>query len=47
MVLAAGKTREHVAKRAKQEIEGTGGKILGVVLNRRRFRIPEWIYRWL
>jgi protein-tyrosine kinase len=47
MVLAAGKTREQVAKRAKQEIEGAGGKILGVVLNRRRFRIPEWIYRWL
>ncbi|PKN64361.1 MAG: hypothetical protein CVU57_14925 [Deltaproteobacteria bacterium HGW-Deltaproteobacteria-15] len=47
MVVAAGKTREHVAKRAKQEIEGAGGKILGLVLNRRKFFIPEWIYRRL
>lgn len=47
MVLAAGRTREQVAKRAKQEIEEAGGKILGLVLNRRRFHIPEWIYRRL
>jgi capsular exopolysaccharide synthesis family protein len=47
MVLAAGKTREQVAKKAKQEIEEAGGKILGLVLNRRKFHIPEWLYRRL
>lgn len=47
LVLAAGRTREQVAKRAKQEIEEAGGKILGLVLNRRKFHIPEWIYRRL
>lgn len=47
LVLAAGRTREQVAKRAKREIEEAGGKILGLVLNRRKFHIPEWIYRRL
>jgi len=47
MVLSAGKTREHVAKRAKQEIEEAGGRVLGMVLNRRKLYIPEWLYRRL
>jgi protein-tyrosine kinase len=44
MVLAAGKTRRPVAVRAKKEIEEAGGKVLGVVLNKRKFYIPDWIY---
>ena len=47
LVLEAGKTRKQVAVRAKQELEEAGGKLLGVVLNRRKFYIPEWIYKRL
>jgi protein-tyrosine kinase len=47
MVVESGKTREQVAVRAKKELEEAGGKVLGVVLNKRKFHIPEWIYRRL
>ncbi len=47
LVLEAGKTRKQVAVRAKQELEEAGGKLLGVVLNKRKFYIPEWIYKRL
>ncbi|MEN8754269.1 MAG: CpsD/CapB family tyrosine-protein kinase [Desulfobacterales bacterium] len=47
IVIEAGKTREQVAVRAKKELEEAGGKVLGVVLNKRKFYIPEWIYKRL
>ncbi len=47
LVIEAGKTRRQVAQRAKKEIEEAGGKLLGVVLNKRRYYIPDWIYRRL
>lgn len=47
MVLHSGKTRSQTAQRAKSNIEQSGGKILGVVLNKREFYIPQWIYRHL
>ncbi len=47
LVVGAGKTRRQVALRAKKELEEAGGKMLGVVLNRRKFHIPEWIYKRL
>ena len=47
MVLHSGKTRSQTAQRAKLNIEESGGKILGVVLNQREFYIPEWIYKHL
>ena len=47
LVLEAGKTRRQVAIRAKKELEEAGGKLLGVVLNKRRYHIPDWIYRRL
>lgn len=47
LVIEAGKTRRQVAQRAKKEIEDAGGKLLGVVLNKRRYYIPDWIYRRL
>lgn len=47
LVLHAGKTRRQVALRAKQVIEEAGGRVLGVVLNRRKFYIPAWIYKRL
>ena len=47
LVVEAGKTREQVAVRAKKELEEAGGKVLGMVLNRRKYYIPEWIYKRL
>jgi capsular exopolysaccharide synthesis family protein len=47
MVLQAEKTRWEVAQSAKQRLENSGGKILGVVLNKRKFYIPKWLYRTL
>jgi Mrp family chromosome partitioning ATPase len=47
LVLEAGKTRRHVAIRAKKELEEAGGKLLGVVLNKRRYHIPERVYKRL
>jgi capsular exopolysaccharide synthesis family protein len=47
LVIKAGHTRRQVALRAKKEIEDAGGKILGVVINRRKYYIPEWIYKRL
>jgi len=47
LVVKAGKTKREVALRAKKELEDAGGKILGVVINRRKFYIPEWLYKRL
>lgn len=47
LVIEAGKTRKQVAVRAKKELEEAGGKVLGVVLNKRKYYIPEWIYKRL
>ncbi len=47
LVLESGKTRRQVAVRAKQELEDAGAKVLGVVLNKRKQYIPEWIYKRL
>jgi Mrp family chromosome partitioning ATPase len=47
LVVEAGRTRIPVVKRAMEEIEAAGGKLQGVVLNRRKHYIPSWIYRHL
>jgi Mrp family chromosome partitioning ATPase len=47
MVVQAEHTRAPVVTEAQRIIEVNGGRLLGVVLNRRRFHIPRWIYRWL
>jgi protein-tyrosine kinase len=47
MVIESGKLRRQVAMRAKQELEDAGARILGVVLNKRKYHIPDWIYRRL
>jgi protein-tyrosine kinase len=47
MVITSGKTRRQVAQRVKKEIEDASGRILGVVINRRKYYIPEWIYKRL
>jgi Mrp family chromosome partitioning ATPase len=47
MVLEADKTDRRHALRAKAEVEAANVRLLGAVLNNRRFPIPEPIYRYL
>ena len=45
MVIEAERTRGLVAEECKRLIEGSGGRLIGAVMNRRRFYIPDAIYR--
>ncbi len=45
MVVFAGKTRREVIKRAMLMVEKLDGTFIGTVLNRKRYYIPEFIYR--
>ena len=47
LVLRSGKTRRQVALKVKKELEEAGGKLLGVVANRKKYYIPEFIYKRL
>lgn len=47
LVIRAGKTNRQVASRACDTVRQVGGRILGVVLNRREFPIPEFLYKRL
>jgi capsular exopolysaccharide synthesis family protein len=44
LVIDAQHTRRKTALRTKQRIEEVGGRVLGVVLNRRRYFVPRWLY---
>lgn len=46
-VLHSGKTSWEVAAHMKESVENHAGKFLGVILNRKKFVIPERIYRHL
>ncbi len=45
LVIDSGKTHRPVAIRAKRQLEDAGGKLLGVVLNKKKNYIPDFIYR--
>lgn len=45
LVIESEKTRKQAAIWAKTQIETAGGKLLGVVLNKRRHRVPRWLYK--
>ena len=47
LVVESGKIRRQVALRAKKELEDAGAQILGVVLNKRKYHIPDWLYKRL
>jgi Mrp family chromosome partitioning ATPase len=47
LVVHANRTRRQVAQHVAGRLEDSGGRLLGVVLNRTVNYIPEWIYRWL
>ena len=47
LVVAAEDTRWPVAESVKDQITRSGGRLLGMVFNKRRFYIPEFIYKRL
>jgi Mrp family chromosome partitioning ATPase len=47
LVVEAEKTRWQVVENLKQKIENNGGNILGIAFNKRRYYIPDTIYRKL
>jgi capsular exopolysaccharide synthesis family protein len=47
LVIESGKLRRQVALRAKRDLEDAGARILGVVLNRRKYYVPQWLYKRL
>jgi protein-tyrosine kinase len=36
-----------VAQRAKESIERSGGRVVGIVFNKRQYHIPDFIYKRL
>jgi Mrp family chromosome partitioning ATPase len=47
IVVEAGRTSKKQIHRAAEVIRGAQGKLLGIVLNKRRYPIPAWLYRFL
>jgi capsular exopolysaccharide synthesis family protein len=47
LVIEAGKTRRQVAVAVKEQFEKMGTRVLGLVLNRKKYYIPEFIYKRL
>ena len=47
LVLEAERTRAPAAMESKRLIETSGGRMIGAILNKRRFYIPPFIYRLL
>ena len=47
IVVNAGESRRDEIMNAQRTIETAGGKFLGFVLNKRRYPVPEWLYRRL
>ena len=44
LVVEAECTRWQIVQQTKENIEIRGGKVLGVILNKRRFYIPKFVY---
>jgi capsular exopolysaccharide synthesis family protein len=47
LVVKAHRTRRQIVQEAKKLLDRSGAKVVGVVLNRRKFPIPGWLYRSL
>lgn len=47
LVVRSGRTRREIVQDAKRRLEQGGAHLAGAVLNRRRYYIPEALYRWL
>ena len=47
VVVEAEATRAAVARRLVEQVEDAEGRVIGAVLNKRRYHIPRWLYRAL
>jgi Mrp family chromosome partitioning ATPase len=47
LVVEAEKTRWEVANKVREALVQADANVLGVILNKRRFHIPEWLYKTL
>jgi Mrp family chromosome partitioning ATPase len=47
IVVDSERTRWPVVENTKKAYESTGAKVLGVILNKRTYYIPNWLYKWL
>ncbi len=47
LIVEADRTRWPVVENLKTRIQGSGGNILGMIFNKRRYYIPEFLYRRL
>jgi len=47
LVAEAERVRSEVAEHTKQKLDQVGANLLGVVLNKRTYHIPNWLYRTL
>ena len=47
IVVDAGQSRRQEILNSQRMIEKSGGKFLGFVLNKRRYPVPEWLYKRL
>lgn len=47
LVVRAERTRWTVVREAERRLTDAGGNLVGSVLNRRRYHIPQWLYRRL
>ena len=47
LVVEAEKTRWPVARHVKNRVIAAQGNLLGVILNKRRYYLPSFIYKWL
>src|SRR6185436_18730845 len=47
VVVEAGQSRREEIINAQRTIEQAGGKFLGFVLNKRRYPVPQWLYKRL
>jgi protein-tyrosine kinase len=45
LVIEAEKTRKKVVKNLKNRINANGGTVVGVIFNKRRYYIPEYLYK--
>ncbi len=45
LIIESERVRREVVVHAKEQLEKSGTSIIGVVLNKRRFYIPRWVYK--
>ncbi len=47
LIAEAGKTTKEQILWSTKSIEAAGGKVMGIVVNKRRYPVPEFIHKWL